>query len=247
MMRGFVASAALLLAATCTPFSSDSEAGDSGVVETGAGDGGNEGSADAADAARGAALVQESSNIASGTTKLTVTLPSPPANGHALVLVVGTNQDYPSGIVGGASSWTRSAQSGKHISTGIWIGLGVLNDTPTVTITWAAPQPAVAALLTEWAGLSALDSAGAISNGLSTTPMVTPFVAQPGQLLFAAGGTQSIASLPTNGFVAINARPSNGSVNVIGAYRRVDVAGSYGTSWTMSTATGWDTLLVALH
>lgn len=258
MMSGIFASGALLLAARCAPFASDSGApdsgaSDSGALDSGASDGGAldsgaEGSVDGSDAG-GAVYVQERTNTASNTTTLTVTLRSPPANGHALVLVVGADTAFPSSVAGGGvTTWNKRVQAGAHVATSIWIGLGVSSATPDVTVTWSGQQSAAVALLTEWAGISAFDSPGATSSDRSTTPTVMPFAAQPGQLLFAAAGTQSTASPPMNtGFSAIDGAASSGSVHVVGAYLRVGSAGMYGTSWTMSTADGWDAMLVALH
>ena len=242
MTRGIFASAVLLLAAKCTPFDSDSGASDSGASDSGAGDseasdGGADGSSNKADAGP-AALVREGANTASNTLSLTVTLPNAPADGHALILVVGSNGNYPTGVSGGgAASWVNAVQSGLHVASA----------TPDVTIRWGAKQTTAAALLTEWAGLSALDSPGGTNQGSSATPSVPPFAAQPGQLLFAAAGTQASTSTPTNGFTAIATPASSGSVILVGAYLRVDTASSHGTSWTMSPANGWDTMLVALH
>jgi hypothetical protein len=248
MMRGMFASAGLLLAARCTPFDGASEAVDGGAADGGGGDGARvDGPADDADAG-GAVLVGEVAKTGSKTSTLTVTLPAPPGHGHVLVLVVGSNGNHATGVAGGgATSWVNAAQSGLHVATAIWVGLGVSQPTPDVTITWAAQQPAAAALLTEWAGLSALDSPGAPSMGSSTTPTITPLAAQPGQLLFAAAGTQSTASTPTNGFSAVATAALSPNVSVVGAYLKVGAAGSYGTSWTMPTANGWDAMLVALH
>jgi hypothetical protein len=237
LTRDALASAALLLAAaTCTPFGSDTEA------KSGAGDSGAD--------AGGAVLVREGASTGTSTTTLTVALPTRPADGHALVLVVASNKDYPSGVAGGGiASWINAAQAGAHVATEIWVGLGVSSATSDVTITWPAPQPAAVALLTEWAGLSALDSPGAAADGKTATPTVAPFAAQPAQLLFAVAGTQSLAAGPTNGFSAITpATPaSNGSVKVVAAYLKVGSAGMYGTSWTMPSPAGWDTTLVALR
>jgi hypothetical protein len=242
-----LASAALLLAATCSPFGGVSDATDSGAGDSGAGDGATEGSADAGDPG-GAVLVREAANTASNAATLTVTLPTPPADGHVLVLLVGSNGAYPTKVAGGgATSWTNPVQAGAHVATAIWVGLGVSGAVPDVTITWNAQQLTVAALLTEWAGLSAIDSSGASSGGSSATPTVTPFAAVPGQLLFAAAGTQSPASAPTNGFTAVTTTAASGSVRMVGAYLKVASNGSYGTGWTMSPSNGWDTILVALH
>ena len=256
MMRGVFASAALLLAAKCAPFSDVSEAsdsgagdgaaGDSGGGDSGASDGG--GAADSADAA-GVVFIRQVGNTASNTAALTVTLPSPPAAGHALVLVVGTDDAFPSGVTGGGvSSWINPAQSGTHVSTAIWVGLGVSQATPSITVTWSTAQPHAAAILTEWEGLSAFDSAGTANKGVTTTAIVTPFAAQPGQLLFAAAGTEApVKTPPTGGFSALDAVHVPSAFDVLGAYQNVGSAGTYGTSWTISTAIGWDTILVALH
>ncbi len=241
MMGGM--SALLLLAASCTQFEGVSGPADSGPSDSGPSDSGADTSTKA-----GIVLVREGANTASGITKLTVTLPTPPADGHALILVVGANMSYPSGVTGGGvANWTKAVQSGEHIATSIWVGLGVSGATSEVTITWPDSQPTAGALLTEWAGLTAFDRAGAIDKGSNTMPTVVPFAAQPGQLLFAAAGTQSTASTPTSGFTAIDSVASSGSVTVVGAYLSTVSAGSYGTSWTMSSPAGWDTMLVALR
>ena len=228
VMRAVLASAALLLAAKCAPFdgvsqASDSGAGDSsGGGESGASDGG--GLADGADAG-GVVFVQEASSVASGATTLTVTLTKAPTDGHSLVLVVGSNGEYPSAVSGGGvASWSNPATSGLHVSTAIWVGLRVSNGSPTITVTWPTAPPHAAALLTEWAGLSAVDSAGTSNKDMTptSTVIVTPFVAQPGQLLFAAAGTQASATAgPTGGFSPLGPVLVPSSFDVLAAYLNV--------------------------
>jgi len=253
--RSFVI-AAYLLAATCTPFEAGDSGSDSGVSDSGAGDSGVAGDSGAVDGgaegsvpgdAGSAVLVRAVANTATSNTKLIVEFPTAPADGHTLILVIGSDGTYPLSVTGaGAASWVDAAKEGTHISTQIWVAVGVINATPDVTITWSNGVKAVG-ILTEWAGLSAFDSAGNTSEGSSTTALVTPFNAQAGQLLFAAAGTQSLASNPTDGFSAIDAPATNGSVGVVAAYLSVGAAGTYKTSWTKATTNGWDTMLIALH
>jgi hypothetical protein len=253
MMRGVFASAALLLAARCAPFDAVSEASDSGTSDSSGGDSGASDGGGAADGTDAGAVVfvQEASNTGSGAATLTVTLTKAPADGHSLVLVVGSNGDYPSGVSGGGvRSWSNPAMSGLHVSTSIWVGLAVSNASPTVTITWQTAPPRAGALLTEWAGLSAVDSAGTSNKDMTptSTVIVTPFAAQPGQLLFAAAGTQAPATAgPTGGFSPLGPVLVASSFDLLAAYLKVGATGPYGTSWTISTAIGWDTILVALH
>ena len=261
ILRGVFGSAALLLAARCTPFSGNVESADSGVDDGAALDGSGSSDGGASDGggppdgpdAGGIVFVQQASNAKATAATLTVTLPVPPAAGHALVLVVGSNADFPSKVSGGGvSSWVNRAQSGMHVPTSIWVGFDVSGTAPRladITVTWPTAQPRAAALLTEWAGLSAFDSAGTPSKDVSSTVIVLPFAARPGQLLFAAAGSEAAAKAsPTGGFSALDPVPAPLlSFELLGAYLNVGPAGSYATSWTLFQPVGWDSILVALH
>lgn len=197
------------------------------------------------------ALVQQITGSTSGNTNpVTLTLPSPPTSGDALVLAISASGEDPSNVSGGGVTWMKRASSGEHFAVSVWTGFDVApGASTTVTLTWSQENESFAGVLTEWRGLSEYVQ-GQTAFGEGST-IATPSVgANPGDLVLAAAGmdgneeNNSVEGL-AGGFTALQ-YPTIADDRAVVAYLLPSSAGTFEATWTDSVSDGWDAVIVGL-
>jgi hypothetical protein len=199
------------------------------------------------DAGAGALLVQRAVDSMGSATTLSVTLPAPPASGHLLVMVGGSNINALVSISGGSPAWTRAAFSTTNPNIEIWFGIA--DGTPSVTIA-AAGLTGMTLLVSEWSGLvttNPLDLATATSGSASPASAGTITTSHaPDLLIFgAADYVPNTFGTPTGGPWTLLDSITSNSIQTVW-YRVATTTGTY-EAQVPETLHRWDAAIAAFR
>ncbi len=200
--------------------------------------------ADGADSGATPVLVDRHPTAGQALTQLTFNVSI--AAGDFLVIAVAATENAPASIGGASTTWTRVAASGTHINTSLWTATAKAAAS-IVVANWSTQQTSVAALFTEWTGITTFtDQISAAGIGAAITP--GSLAGGGGQLLFALAGTHNFAtSSPTSGFMMLDTSVT-GDCQLLTAYRFATTDAVYTLSWNEPGApSGWDAILASLR
>jgi len=195
-------------------------------------------------------IVQESIGSAADSASLNLTLSAAPQDGDALVLSIVDGANYATSVSGGGVTWTRAAGSCEHECVEIWYGLNSNGSNRAVEIAYPSAGD-ITGEITELAGIAGLDTTGANNDGTSTdvsTSTVTPANANDFLLASAGINGSTVTNGPSGAWSALGSTsPAPAGTAIEPAYAIVTQTGAFSTSWTLSSATGWDTVIAAFE
>lgn len=191
-------------------------------------------------------IVQQATGTGTGTS-FTVTLSQAAAVGNLLVICIGNDSGFTSGVSGGGVTWVAGPQSGSHVPAEIWYGPNSTGVGTTITITLTNPSTNASANVSEWKNMvtsSPLDKSSGVT-GISTTPTVTPITPTGiNYLVISASCSEEIKTLPTNNFISLTSATAN-TLNTVGSYNIISSGLALSTGWTMSPSDGWDAVIAS--
>jgi Bacterial Ig domain len=193
----------------------------------------------------GVALVQQQSASGSAAT-LPVTLNQASTGGNTLVaevaIAAGSSAWVSSVTDSGGGAWLKGPVgflSGTNSRVEIWYRLGGPSATTVTVILSAAKSAAVN--VSEWSGVTAVDTSAA-GNGASSTTAATPALATSnatdlviGAINYPAGVSSTLAA---GSFTGLTDFSYLSSVHGRAAYLITSSTGSYQASWTLTAASG---------
>ena len=231
--------------------SPESGTGEGGATEGGSAEGGRADAGavdgDAADASASApTLVQAQFHPESNVTSFSMSLSAPSGSGHTLLLAVGASDNQSIAVKGAGLTWTLVSQTTPHVPVSVWSAAAVAGATASVTVDFPGTQATTLGTFTEWANLGALDTI-VLAEGVSMSVATGPIATTSGELVFAAAALHNYTTgTPTNPFSGLDS-VSAGDARLLVAYTVAASPGSFGTSWSASTAGGWNTILLTFH
>ena len=213
--------------------------GDSGM------DSGTEAGKEAGADAGGASLIQQTSATASQVMSTMLQFSAVPTSGDALILATNSTHSTPISVTGGGVDWSMVASSGVHEATSLWAGFAVSSGSMAIVVTWSDVESGVAVCATEWSGLAGiLQQATQDGNAQAIITAAATTTVSDALILAAIGMHDHGATLVGNSFTPFpTVALASSDLQLMGAYDRVSVAGSYSASWTQADLEGWDALI----
>lgn len=198
------------------------------------------------------AFVQQATATQAAGTTATATLGASPTSGDTLVACIASGAGDVSGVSGGGvTTWTKLKGPGPVSSAWVNIYFGVVDTTPSTSVTATAASGTIALNVSEWSGIKtsgAADASTAQAQGPGTTPAAGPITAASGPALYVGAGThgQTLSAGPTDGFTALTVANASGR-RVQGVYR-IDsgTPASATPSYTIGSSVSWDMVVGAL-
>jgi hypothetical protein len=193
----------------------------------------------------GDTLVQQATGSVSSGTTLTLAAGSATRAGDALVAAIALRAGSSASVTAvrdsAGGTWTKGAVgylTGTNSRVELWYRLA----TPAVTSVTVTLSKSLSAtgLLTEWAGISQLDTAAGGSNASSTTASTPTVTTTSTDLVIGAINYPNSAgsSLQTTGYTPLNDYSLSTTIHGRAAYTLTNQTGSTKTTWTLSTASG---------
>ena len=193
------------------------------------------------------AFVRQAVNTQSAGTTVVVTITAPTAF-DTLVCFTYSNAGDVSGVTGGGvTTWAKLKGPGPISSVWNNIYWGVVDTTPSTSVTVTATSGFILANVAEFSGRSiGADASTSQANGPSAAPSVGPITATRGCIYLANLTTGlSITAGPTGGFTALtNATVSGRSCQ--GAYLIAPAPSAATCGWTTGSSGSWDMTIGAL-
>ena len=190
-----------------------------------------------------ATLVQSKQKALTSGSSVSLTLDAPTTVGSVLVVATGVTSGALSG--GGVTSWQPMATNGSAVN--VWWGL-VASASDTITISALGRSGSVAFQVAEFSGVDFAASGAAIeagASGTSTTPNSGNATTSARSLFvgaIAAAAAWSSGFAGWTQFAEIAAQAGQ----ILRVAYRVEDAGAYAASGTLSTSAGWGAAILAM-